>query len=308
MMRLDELRDAKVLVVDDNPNNLDVLIEHLEGFDVCVALNGEDALALAARARPEVVLLDIQMPGMDGFETCRRLKQQASFEDVPVIFLTAMTDVEYTLKGFEVGGVDFITKPPHFEEVIARLRTHLTITRQREKLEAQKRELERLAMTDYLTQLPNRRAFQETAEKECARAGRSGKPFSLLLADIDHFKNVNDTHGHEGGDVILRDLATLLRGALRKSDHLARWGGEEFIALLPETGLEGALSVADQLRRLVAEATIPLADAAVSITITIGVSECCKEATLHECIKAADDALYRGKTGGRDQVVSTGRT
>lgn len=308
MMGLDQLRDAKILVVDDNPNNLDVLIEHLEGFDVSVALNGEDALALAARARPEVVLLDIQLPGMDGFETCRRLKQQASFKDVPVIFLTAMTDVEYTLKGFEVGGVDFITKPPHFEEVIARLRTHLTITRQREKLEAQKRELERLAMTDYLTQLPNRRAFQETAEKECARAGRSGKPFSLLLADIDHFKKVNDTHGHDGGDVILRDLATLLRGALRKSDHLARWGGEEFIALLPETGLEGALSVADQLRRLAAEATIALAGAAVTITITIGVSECCKEATLHECIRAADDALYRGKTGGRDQVVSAGRT
>ncbi len=315
-----KLEKSKILLVDDNPSNLVVLIEHLKrhGFIISVGLDGEETIELAQNIAPDLIMLDVSMqPGIDGFETCRRLKQNTFSKDIPVIFMSAMFDTVYKLKGFKVGGVDYITKPFQTEEVLARVCTHLALRRQQEQLEKQNEELlrknkliieqaqqlKRLATTDSLTKLSNRRDFLARTQDEINRCKRNNKPFTIILADIDYFKRFNDKYGHDCGDFVLATLADLIKSTLRKQDHIARWGGEEFVIRLPETNLAGAKIVAKKLCQCIANKIYNYQGLTLSITVTFGVSIYNNLMDINTCIKNADNALYKGKKAGRNCVV-----
>ncbi len=310
-----------ILVVDDNPANLHVLLEHLQqsGYKTLVARNCEGAIRQAAFASPDLILLDIMMPpGIDGFETCRRLKQHDALKDIPVIFLTALSDTVDKVKGIEAGGVDYVSKPFDGMELLARVRTHLELSRYREELKRSNRELQQVnealvtahkklelaAKTDPLTQLSNRRGILDKLESEKIRFERNHRSFVVIVGDIDHFKRFNDVYGHDCGDFVLVSTANTFRAILRKQDGVARWGGEEFLLLLPETTLEGGRIVAEKLKRTIAHHAYQYRDEALSITMTFGVSVF--DETVHsidETIKKADQALYQGKEQGRNCVV-----
>jgi two-component system, cell cycle response regulator len=219
-----------IMVVDDTQENILVLQQALAsiGYNISVAFDGEMALNLIPKLKPDLILLDVMMPKVDGFEVCRRLKKDPELADIPIIFITAMGTTEDVLKGFEVGAVDYIMKPFNLKEVCARVKTHLILSAAIKKL-IQDTE------TDSLTGLFNRRAFLKKIEEEAMRTKRSQKPFSILFSDIDFFKKINDTYGHAAGDDVLKKISTLLNTEKREVDQVARWGGEEFLILLPET-------------------------------------------------------------------------
>ncbi|RYY84855.1 MAG: diguanylate cyclase, partial [Comamonadaceae bacterium] len=227
---------ARVLVVDDHDINVRLLQATLDAeHDVQVATDGEQALAACRLQAPDLVLLDVMMPGMDGFEVCRRLKADAATRDIPVIFITALGDEQAETKGLGAGAVDFISKPIRPRVVRARVHTHLTVKRQADLLRS-------LVYVDGLTGLCNRRSFDESLARECGRATRAGSPLSVALVDVDLFKRYNDHYGHQAGDDCLRRVADAMASCLqRPGDVCARYGGEEFAWVLPDTDLEGAL-------------------------------------------------------------------
>lgn len=299
----------KVLVVDDTPANLDILQKYLEreGYNVAVAPNGELALKIAPKFLPDLVLLDVMMPGINGFETCRRLRADPATKDIPVIFITAKMENEDILEGFAVGGVDYITKPFRREEMLARVRAHLHIRqllREKEDLIA---ELDSAARTDPLTQLANRRHMMELLEYENTRMERHKAPCCLILCDIDHFKKINDSYGHDAGDAVLVHLAQALRNGLRKQDSVCRWGGEEFLVLLPETELSGGILLAEKLRALVESSEVIHGRTTLRATLSLGVyaSGGKSDKTIEHCIRQADANLYLAKNNGRNRVVPT---
>jgi len=311
--------EPSIVIVDDMPDNLRLLAGILKerGHKVRPAPNGTRALATIAKEPPDLILLDIMMPDMDGYEVCRRLKADERLKEIPVIFLSALNEVFDKVKAFRTGGVDYITKPFQVEEVLARVQTHLTLRAQQKALclqnEAlaknnaliteQARTLERLATKDFLTGLSNRRDFLDKTGQEANRFKRTKRPFALILLDIDHFKQVNDTHGHACGDQVLVGVSRCLEKVLRAQDSVARWGGEEFICLLPETGEDGAMAVAEKLRTGLADLAIECAGPPCAVTVTLGVSVYDGTCPVDTCISRADDALYRGKKQGRNQVA-----
>ncbi len=314
-----DTKELSIVIVDDMPDNLRLLADILKdkGYKVRPAPSGARALATIHKEPPELILLDIMMPEMDGYEVCRQLKTDERTKDIPIIFLSALNEVFEKVKAFKAGGVDFITKPFQVEEVLARVRTHLTIQAQQKALAKQNEELlkknalitqqskklELLATKDFLTGLSNRRDFLERAGQEEKRFKRTQRPFVLMLLDIDHFKKVNDTYGHACGDKVLTNVSRSLEKALRAQDILARWGGEEFICLLPETGVAGAKSAAEKIRIDMERMGHDCIDGGVSITVTLGVCVYNGSCTIAECIRRADDALYDGKNLGRNRVV-----
>ncbi len=308
-----------ILVVDDYPANLHVLLESLKdaGYKALIAINGESAIRQADFAKPDMIILDVMMPGMDGFETCRRLKKQPNTQEIPVLFMTALSETVDKLKGFQVGGVDYITKPFNIVELLARVSVHLELKWAREALEHANQELqdaneklrrsqaqlERMARIDPLTELANRRDMLERLEQETQRSERASSSFALVLCDIDDFKRVNDTHGHDCGDVVLVSVAKLLRDNLRGQDHVARWGGEEFLLLLADTDESGAARLAERIRAAVAGAAYPYSDQSLAISMTFGVSMYQAGEGMHACLIHADQALYQGKEQGKNRVV-----
>lgn len=277
-----------------------------DGHNVSTARSGEAALKQVQESRPDLILLDILMPGIDGFETCTRLKADEGTKDIPVIFVSSMTDIDSKVNGFKVGGVDYINKPFQHAEILVRVNTHITLLRLREHLEEQNAELERLANTDYLTKLYNRRRFFHAAEEEFAGAIVSGNPISITLIDLDFFKRVNDTHGHLVGDRVLIHVAQLIRSHCRVSDVAARYGGEEFVILHPSIARQNAYLVAERIRKKV-EATPFLRESdEISITLSAGVVDTivCKDCLrIDDVLAKADLALYRAKDAGRNQVI-----
>ncbi len=223
-----------LLIVDDEKTNRTLLTELLRpDHQVILAKNGIQALERAREHRPDLILLDVLMPEMDGYAVIRELKGDDRCRDIPVIFITALDSVEDEEHGLELGAVDYISKPFRPSIVRARVRNHLQAVHQR-------RLLEQLALLDSLTEIPNRRRFVQVFEAEWRRCQRNGAPLSLIVVDVDHFKLYNDSYGHAAGDVVLRDVARALRGTLhRASDFIARFGGEEFVILLPEIDAEG---------------------------------------------------------------------
>lgn len=315
------IKRPEILLVDDTPANLDVLLEHLDNhqFNISVALNGQEAIDLAQENVPDVIMLDVMMPGIDGFETCKRLKDNELTQNIPIIFMTALSDNENVIKGFEVGGVDYVIKPLQYQEVLARLNTHLTIRQQQLTLEqairelsekneiitAQSGKLELIARTDPLTGLGNRRDFLERLEQERAASIRSGKMFSVVIADIDRFKEFNDKFGHKCGDSVLVNVAKTLQSLLRKQDNIARWGGEEFVLLLRETTAEQAYILIERLRTEVENTnTFCGSDCTpLKATVTFGICEYQDTLSLNDCLSLADKALYQGKNQGRNKTV-----
>lgn len=290
-----------LLVVDDQPSNIQALYAIFKDlYEVCMAVNSENALAFCAGRTPDLILLDVIMPGMGGYALCEVLKKDPRNRDVPVVFVTGSADPLDEVRGFEVGGADFITKPFHATVVRARVHTQLTIKRQADLLR-------QMALTDGLTGVANRRQFDATLSAEWRRCGRSAQPLSLLMIDVDHFKRYNDRYGHQQGDACLRAVADVLSVSMRRPHDLAaRYGGEEFAALLPDTPLDGALQKARQIEAAVRALALEHADGELGgiVTVSIGVASAAAPhlASEHTLISAADAQLYLAKQGGRARV------
>ncbi len=298
----------RLLVVDDQPINVQALYQALSAeHQVFVATSGEQALKLALEKLPDLVLLDVVMPGTDGFEVCRRLKLDPATADIPVIFVTAHSEETEEARGLDLGAVDFIAKPFHPRVVRARVKTHLTLKRQSDFLR-------RMAFVDGLTGVYNRRHFDERLQQEWLRARRNGTPLSLLLMDLDGFKRYNDRYGHPAGDDCLRRVAQALgQGLLRPADLLARYGGEEFAAILPETDAAGALALAERLGRQVQALALAHADSPAGlpvVSISIGIASRPSTApgeqagTESDLLARADRQLYRAKAEGRARACA----
>lgn len=296
-----EEKRQTVLIVDDSKTNVMVLGEALnEEHDLLVASSGREALAMAAAHNPDLILLDIIMPDMDGYEVCERLKADPATKNIPVIFVTSMSKDEDEARGLEIGGMDYITRPFSMPIIRSRVRIHLELKRSRDFLE-------NLVATDGLTGIPNRRQFDEFLVREWRRAMRTRLPVSLILMDIDFFKAYNDHYGHLAGDDCLRQLANELKECVRRpSDLVARYGGEEFACILPETVLDGALVLANVIRKRVKDLNIPHShsEPADHVTLSLGVATLIpEEGQSHiDLISDADDLMYEAKRDGRDQI------
>ncbi|SCA54779.1 putative Response regulator PleD (Includes: Diguanylate cyclase) [Candidatus Terasakiella magnetica] len=416
------IKDSDILVVDDNMVNLKVLCKVLEsnGYATRAACDGEQALEAVAEKYPDLILLDVQMPGIDGFEVCTRLKADRNTNEIPIIFITASDTVESKIKGFEVGASDYIPRPLQMPEVLARVSNQLKVQQFHRQGEEEKKRLENMlaalpipyvlssvedgmllemnekarnamkidekdvreinavtlyknpedrerllnhvkqkglvtnqevdfvttegetittlynatplklgtedvffvafndiskrkemeqalevaASTDYLTGILNRRAFSERAIAERQRANRNKHPICLLMIDIDHFKKINDTHGHDVGDEALKVLVELIGKDLRSSDALGRIGGEEFVLLLPETEFEGAITLAERIRERIEAYEMELPSGAkMSMTVSGGLVDWDKETSYELALKEADDLLYEAKKSGRNKIV-----
>ncbi|NMH66340.1 diguanylate cyclase [Shewanella salipaludis] len=297
-----------VLVVDDNVDNLDVMIANLqqESIELLVSLSGEEGLQLARELSPDLILLDIMMPGMDGFEVCRRLKQDQATADIPVIFISAKNNEADIEQGLRLGAIDFVNKPFSIPILKARLRNHLEVKNRTDRLA-------RLACTDALTGIANRRHFDCMLEREWRRAAASQYPLSALMIDIDYFKQFNDSYGHNHGDECIRQTAlTLGQQLLRPADLLARYGGEEFVVLLPETSETGALAVAERLRQAMEAQAIPHAGSAClpHVSVSIGIASMYPRQgdNWQTLLHRADQGLYLAKQQGRNRVCSLDET
>lgn len=291
-----------VLVVDDNPDKLLLLTVALQmaGYEVRTACDGADGLAAVESYQPDLIITDVMMPIMDGYEFARRVRANPLTRFVPIIIQTAARgDAQDHRRGSEVGALGYITDPTDVDLLLARARTLLDFKQYLDTCEEE-------AVTDHLTGLANRRRFERQLEREVARTVRYGRPFCLLLLDIDNFKTVNDTYGHEAGDEAIRRLALTLQAGTRGIDLAARIGGEEFAVILPETDLEGGVDVAERLRAAIKAAEIPTVG---RITASFGVAELPLHAeTGHELKAAADAALYEAKHNGRDRVEQASPT
>jgi len=290
-----------VLIVDDLRTNALALAKILKPeWAVQTAFDGPTALQMASeKPAPDIILLDIKMPGMDGHEVCRRLKQSPETCDIPVIFITALNEQEEEAYGLSLGAVDYIAKPVNEPIVTARVRNHIALQQARNELTLKNKELEQIAIRDKLTGLYNRRKLDESFEVEVSRAERYGRPLSVIMLDIDHFKAVNDTHGHPVGDTVLVETAERLLAALRTSDIPGRWGGEEFLIICPETPLDTAVQLANRLRHNYEMKAFPEAG---RLTASFGVSAHHKGLLAPDILLGADEALYRAKNGGRNRV------
>lgn len=314
-----------ILIVDDNPVNLDLLSGMLldRGFRVRVATNGRRALSAAKSAIPDLVMLDINMPEMDGYEVCRQMKEDALTRNVPVIFISALDNALDKVKAFSTGGADYVTKPFQFEEVLARIEIQLKISRLQKEMERKNTEMElsnlqleranrmlrALSYLDGLTGIANRRHFEESLDQEWRRAIRTGAPLSLLMVDIDRFKALNDAYGHQYGDDCLRQVASTFADTLKRAGDLAsRYGGEEFAVVLPATELDGAAAIGEIIRSRVEELAIPHEQSpshVVTVSVGAATSIPSENGAATMLIDLADRALYQAKHAGRNRVATT---
>lgn len=289
-----------ILIVEDSSVN-GKLCERLlnkNGYNTAVCTDGETAIEFVNTHSPDLILLDIVMPGIDGYEFCRVMKNNPAVKHTPIIFLSAMDDEKSIIKGFDNGAVDFITKPFRHRELLARTKTHVELKRAKEKLL-------RMAITDELTGLVNRRYFMGRLLHEYERTKRYESVFTVLMIDLDYFKSINDTHGHQAGDSVLRAVSDSMKLSLRLSDIIGRIGGEEFAVILPETEVNAAMVIGDRLRKRVEALDIIHKDNTLKITISIGASHSSKDdLSIDDVIQRSDAALYRAKESGRNRIYS----
>ena len=293
----------KLLIVDDQPVNIQVLHQVFAAdYQVFMTTTGEQALALCTSKQPDLVLLDVVMPGLDGYQVCAQLKADPLTRDIPVIFVTAHDDDAAEMRGLDAGAVDFITKPISPKIVQARVKTHVTLKMQSDLLRS-------LAYIDGLTGVHNRRYFDEQLAIEWSRSVRSNTALSVVLLDVDFFKRYNDHYGHQLGDECLRRVASAIKASLKRpADQLARYGGEEFVCVLPETDMAAAMQVAEQIRQAVWALRIPHADSTVANVLTASLGVCSTggkvEGSPEALIRQADVKLYAAKASGRNRVCA----
>jgi len=297
-----EKNKNSVLIVDDE--NMDILsLSHILSpeYTIYAAKDGEKAIMAADKYMPDVILLDIIMPGMDGYTVLATLKKSDKTRDIPVIFISGLSNTADEEKGLSLGAADYIGKP--FSPTIVKLRVHNQV-----KMLNQYRTIERLTMSDQLTEIFNRRGFDYRMNMEWIRAIRDNSVMSILMLDVDNFKVYNDTYGHQQGDVALQVVAqTIMQSLNRPGDIVARWGGEEFVVLLPNTDIKGALIVAERIRINISEIVVPCADGTkTKISVSVGVNrhEPNIGSFLENFISEADKALYRAKKTGKNRVCA----
>ena len=301
-----EPQRQKILIVDDAKTNLMILSSLLaEEGDIICTTDGVQAIALAESDLPDLILLDVSMPGMDGYEVCRRLKSNIRTRDIPVVFVTGRTEDTDQEKGLLLGAIDYILKPYSPLIVLARIRNHLALQKAHLDLKIANAELTRLAATDFLTGVLNRRRFMELGEAEVARVRRSGRCFGTVMIDVDHFKTVNDTYGHDVGDTVLRTLAEACVDRLRNVDIVGRMGGEEFALILPETDPQGAKLTVERLREYLGELAVPVDSGTLKVTVSAGVTTVQDpNDSIEAALKRADEALYEAKGRVRNTTVA----
>jgi diguanylate cyclase (GGDEF)-like protein len=293
-----------VLIVDDDPTNLEILSEALEDkYDIMCATNGEDALEAAQEDLPDLILLDVMMPEMDGYQVCTALKADPLTAGIPVIFLTGLSSNSDEAKGLELGAADYISKPINVPIVRLRINNHMKLTKALAKLE-------KLSTTDGLTELANRRHMDKTLKGECSSSRETSTKLSVILMDIDHFKAYNDTYGHQEGDDCLKQVSNIISQTVnRQMDLVARYGGEEFCCILPATPHENAMAVADRIRGNIEGLQLPNRGSLVNdyVTISLGVvtTNPGTPTTPDEILAIADKNLYEAKESGRNKVIGT---
>lgn len=328
-----------VLIVDDILDNVDFLARSLisRGYRVSVVTSGKAALELIKTDLPALVLLDIWMPEMDGYKVCQKLKSQPQTANIPIIFISALDDITDKVEAFKAGGIDYITKPFHVAEVIARVAVHVQLWHLQHELQEKQQqliqqnqllqqeiqnraaaeaalqianaELQRLAYLDGLTQVANRLQFDQRIEAEWRRSQRQQEAISLILCDIDFFKYYNDAYGHQAGDECLRQVARAIQGVIKRpGDLVARYGGEEFAVILPDTPNDGAMAVVHEMQNVILLLRIEHQHSQVSphVSLSFGVATSTPSAELTQArlIHLADQALYQAKIEGRDRIVN----
>ncbi|RKY89271.1 diguanylate cyclase response regulator [candidate division KSB1 bacterium] len=315
-MEIPTKKEAKILVVDDIAINLELQKAYLTaaGYKVIEAKSGQEALQKVRDEKPDLILLDVMMPKMSGYEVCKILKNDPETQFIPIVMVTALTSVEDKIRGIEAGADDFISRPFNKTELMARVKSLLRIKflqdqlhqRMQELSEARER-LQQLAITDGLTGLFNYRYFREQLEHEINRAERHNLDVSLVMMDIDFFKYYNDRNGHLAGDEVLKHIANILCSNVRKIDIAARYGGEEFALILPETDKNSAVIVAEKIRKLIEDDPIPHEETQPNgkLTISMGVSNFPDDSrTAKGLIEIADRRLYNAKQAGRNVVIA----
>lgn len=298
-------KKAQVLVVDDDRSNINILGAMLaDHYEIIVALNGEQAIQLIeSNTQIDLILLDIQMPGIDGFEVCQKIKSNPELKDIPIIFITANRNEEDERKGLMLGAVDYITKPFSQPIVDLRVKNHLELKRQRDLLA-------HLSKHDGLTGISNRGKFDEFIQNEWQHGLRDKTCLSLILIDIDFFKKFNDCYGHTAGDECLRKVAQTIRNSLERAVDLAtRYGGEEFACVLPNTDISGARHVAELIRNNICHLQIPHKESSVElfVTVSLGISSVMPDESSSPLllIQTADKMLYKAKEQGRNSTKAT---
>ena len=297
---LENSSEALIMIVDDMIENIIFLEKILQksGFRTISALSGDSALDLLTEHTPDLILLDIVMPGMSGFETCTRIQNNRDFIDIPVIFLSAKKDEKSIIESFIYGGIDYIVKPCNSPELLARVNTHLQLKKAKEKLHF-------LAFTDTLTGLYNRRKFIESMDHERARAFRYDEKLSFIMIDLDHFKHINDNFGHDTGDRALIRFAEIIKTSLRETDFAGRLGGEEFGIILPRTDLLQAQVVAERIRSRVEAEGGSKEEGVPFFTASFGLAQFNEKRNSSDLLtQDADRALYKAKETGRNRICT----
>lgn len=299
---------GSILIIDDSDKVREQIVQTLKGVSLFdsyhEAKDGIDGFKSLINIPVDLILCDLEMPRMDGFKFISMVRAREELKDIPVIMLTGREDRELKIKGLEQGASDYVTKPFDAGELVARVKVQLKLKALQDELKRSNELLKELSNTDPLTRLYNRRYLMETLGREFQRAIRKKENLSLVLLDIDHFKNINDAYGHQEGDVVLTAVAEVAQAGLRRYDIAARYGGEEFILVLPETPITEGMAVADRLRKDVQDITFPFPMENLTVTISLGVATYPSERIdcVDSLIRQADEALYRAKQNGRNRV------
>ena len=299
---------ATILIVEDSLESAQLMEYELldEGFEVSIANSGEQCLDLAVTTMPDLILLDMYMPGMNGLETLEKLKRLAEIANIPVIMVSASEATQDVIRALDLGASDYVIKPVVFQVLAARMRSALRLKQATEQLESANRDLKRLATTDPLTKLSNRGYFFSLAKAEFSKAQRHKRPLSIIMLDVDNFKSINDTYGHAAGDAALSSLSKTLTKAIRDSDIVGRVGGEEFAVCCPDADLNGALAISERIRKDCEAQLLHYGDHNFRFTVSLGVTSTTNyELSLNELINKADRLLYHAKHNGKNRSVAS---